>query len=230
MEKTQLDGYMEFASTPATFQPATDLRGLVDAVQATQIHTFGWPIAAVILNNEYRPRPDESGIRAEIDRLHDPPDSFMRGYDYWSLGRDGSFYVLKSLFEDRRSASPRFIFVDTRVIRTAEVFLRAARLYEALGAPADETIGCRIEYGGLNGRVLAFANPMRITPVQQATCSGATLAKTFKLPLRQYLDPAELKRIVHEVVKGITEMCDFFVPSRSVTDQMIDAFLQGRVP
>lgn len=229
MEKAQLEGYMEFASTPASFQPTADLRGLVDAMQATQIHTFGWPIGAVMPNPEYRPKPDEHGVRTEIDRLADPPDSLMRGYDYWSLGRDGSFYVLKSLFEDRRSPAQKVIFVDTRVVRTAEVFLRAARLYEALGAPPDEIIGCRIEYGGLRGRVLGFANPMRIPPFQQSTCGGATVTKTFQLPLRQYLDPAELKSIVHEVVKSITEMCDFFVPSRNATDQMIDSFLQGRV-
>ncbi len=188
-----------------------------------------WPIGVVIETNEYRPKPDKNGIHAEIDRLADPPGSFMRGYDYWTLGKDGTFYVLKSLFEDRRSVSPRMIFMDTRVVRTAEVFLRTARLYEALGVPLQETIGCRIEYGGLDGRILGAANPMRLVPYQRV-CSAGEVIKTFQLPLQQYLDPAELKRIVHEVVKGVTELCDFFVPARSVTDPMVDAFLQGRTP
>jgi hypothetical protein len=229
MEKAQLEGYMEFTSAPAKFQLAAELRSLRDAVEATQIHTFGWPIGVVIDTDEYSPKPDENGIRAEIDRLSDPPGSFMRGYDYWSLRRDGTFYLLKSLFEDRRSVSQRMIFMDTRVARTAEVFLRTARLYEALGVPAQETIGCRIEYGGLRGRVLGFANPMRLPLIQEPVCSGDNALKTFQLSLQQYLDPAELKRIVHEVVKGITEMCNFVVPDRNVTDQIIDAFLQGRV-
>jgi hypothetical protein len=230
MEKAQLEGYMEFTSSPADSQLANaDLRALLDAVQATQIHTFGWPIGAVVLTNEYSPKPDKNGIHVEINRLDDPPDSIMRGYDYWSLGKDGTFYVLKSLFEDRRSVSPRYIFLDTRVVRTAEVFLRTARLYEALGVPAQEVVGCRIEYGGLRHRILGFANPMRLPLIPQRVCTGDELVKTFQLPLQQYLDPAELKRIVHEVVKGVTEMCDFFEPKRSLTDPIIDAFLQGRV-
>lgn len=220
---------MEFASTPANFRLATDLRGLVDAVQATQIHAFGWPIGAVVTTNDYRPRPKENGIYAEIDRLGDPPDSLMRGYDYWSLRKDGTFYLLKSLFEDRRSPSPRSIFVDTRVVRTAEVFLRTARLYEALGVEAQEVIGCRIEYGGLRGRILGFANPRRVPLVSPRVCSDDSVVKTFQMPLQQYLDPTGLKQIVYEVVKGLTELCDFYDPSRSLTDPIIDAFLQGRV-
>ena len=230
MEKAKLNGYMEFKSTLANFQWTKELRGLMDAVHTTEIHTFGWPIGVVIHNNEqYRPKPDEKGISAELDRLSDPPDSIMRGYDYWSLGKDGLFYVLKSLFEDRRSESPRFIYVDTRVVRTAEVFQRTAQLYVALGVSMDETIDCRIEYGGLKGRILGFANPRRIPLVQRAVCTGNTSVKTFHLPLKAYLDPGELKQIVYDVVKGITEMCDFFVPARNVTDEMIDLFMQGRV-
>jgi len=229
---------MEFTSVPANFAPVSDLKRLKDAVQATQIHTFGWPIAPVIDTNEYRPSPDENGIHAEIDRLSDPLDSFMRGYDYWSLSKDGTFYVLKSIFEDRaiarqtgRPASPRVIFLDTRVVRTTEVFLRTARLYEALKVPPEEIVASRIEYGGLADRALTVANTARFfSPLPLRVCTGRKVEKTFQLALRQYLDPEELKRVVHEVVKGITEMCDFFDPPRSLTDPMVDTFLQGRIP
>jgi hypothetical protein len=236
MEKGQLEGYMEFTSVPATFTRTPDLKRLLDAIQATQIHTFGWPIAPVIETNEYRPTPTPTGIRAEINRLSDPLDSFMRGYDYWSLDKDGTFYVLKSLFEDRasarptgRQASPKPIYLDTRVVRTAEVFLRTARLYEALGVLPDEIIATRIEYGGLEGRVLAAANPRRFMPYHRK-CSVESVGRSFQLSLRQYLDPDELKRVVYEVAKAVTEMCDFFDPTRSITDPMVDTFLQGRVP
>ncbi len=227
MEKGRLGAYMEFTSVPDTFKPAGGLKSLYEAVQATQIHTFGWPIAPVLDNREYKPIADENGLHAEIDRLADPPGSFMRGYDYWSLGRDGTFYVLKSLFEDRRN--PRAIFLDTRVIRTTEVFLRTARMYEALGAPPDEVIACRIEYGGLKDRILLAANPRRFIPFERV-CTGSTAEKSFQLPLRRYLDAQGLKEIVYAVVFRITEMCDLFDPTRKITDPMVDTFLQGRVP
>src|SRR6266496_4182266 len=172
MEKGQLEGYMEFTSIPVNAKLIAGAKEWLQAVELTQIHTFGWPIGAVINNREFYPVPDEDGIRAEIDRRSDSRDSITWGYDFWRLRKDGTFYVLKSLFEDARSPSQRSIFVDTRTVRTAEVFLRTAKLYEALGVPPDTVISCRIEYGGLKGRVLGVISPRRMPIFPVPVCTG----------------------------------------------------------
>ena len=43
---------------------------LLSAVRASQIKTFGWPIAVLLENrDEYRPRPFGDGIRGDVLRL-----------------------------------------------------------------------------------------------------------------------------------------------------------------
>ena len=64
MDKAQLDGYMEFTSALSAYQLSADLARLLQAMQSTQIHTFGWPIGVVVPNDEYRPKPNDDGILA----------------------------------------------------------------------------------------------------------------------------------------------------------------------
>ncbi len=142
-------------------------------------------------NDPYRPKPSENGIRALIDDRVDG----VGALDYWTLHTDGTFYILKTLFEDRRSQGK--IFLDTRVIRTAEVFLRTARLYEALGVPTDHRMSCRIEYGGLKDRLLVAANPMAFIPIKRQ-CSVNSVEKMIHRPIGEILAPAGLKDVVYE--------------------------------
>src|SRR5260370_24834043 len=105
MKSDELTGYMKFASV-IDYKLNIAIRDLVSAAEETQIHTFGWPIGVVIRENEFRPRPTEDGIEAEIAPERD-------GYDYWTLKSNGEYYILKSLFEHRRSEKP-VLFTDTR--------------------------------------------------------------------------------------------------------------------
>jgi hypothetical protein len=70
---------------------------------------------------------------------------------------------------------------------------------------------------------------MRMPLFPERTCSGDRLERAFQVRLGELLDPKGLKGLVFETVKGIAEMCDFFKPGREFTDQIVDAFLQGRV-
>jgi len=81
---------------------------LLTAARNAQIDTFGWPLGIILDGTEYSPKPTTDGIVAEIN-LED-----RESYDYWTIRKDGSFYLLKSLFEDRK---PGYIFYDTRIIR-----------------------------------------------------------------------------------------------------------------
>ena len=83
-----LKGYMEVRFLPEdTVSKAP--KELLSAVEQSEIKTFGWPIGVTLQSRpEYRPRPSEYGIKAEVSI----PESAMTGrssYDYWALTREG---------------------------------------------------------------------------------------------------------------------------------------------
>jgi hypothetical protein len=125
---------------------------LLNAVRASQILTFGWPIAVVLENRpEYRPRPFGDGIRAE---LAFPVD--RTSYDYWAARKNGDFYLLQNFFEDSRGRNA--LFFNTRIVRVTEALMFAGKLYTALGAAPDAKISARFTHSGLAGRTLKSAS------------------------------------------------------------------------
>jgi len=222
MDKTKLKGYVEFLAHLEKYQIHAEFADLARIADETQIQTFGWPIGLVLHVEKYQPQVySQSGIRALIDD--------RETFDYWTLQKNGDYYILMSLFEDLRKENS--IFLDTRTIRTTELLLRTARLYKALGVPENEVLACRIEHGGMQGRILTAANPMRAFSFSyQRKCAIPTIVNSFSEPIANYLDTVRLKEMVFEVVKSITEVCEMFIPSKSqVTDPMVDAFLSNKV-
>ena len=55
------------------------------------------------------------------------------------------------------------------------------------------------------------------------------MERLFQLRVAELLDPVALKKTVYDTVRAITELCDFYEPNRQVSDEIVDAFLQGRV-
>jgi hypothetical protein len=223
MNKSELKGYMEFNSFLPQDQLSFGVKELLDAMERTQIHAFGWPIGVVMHTEQHRPRPFQDGGRAKVEGQ--VLDEGTR--DYWVVRRNGEFFLLKTLFEDQRKT--RVIFLDTRVVRTAEVFLRTARLYETLGVPLEHLMSCRIEYGGLKDRLLSMANPMgRFQDSRR--CSEDRIEVTIHRPIGEILQAPGLKDVVYQVVLRLGEMCDFFTPDKgSVVDSRVDEFLRGRI-
>jgi hypothetical protein len=129
---------------------------LLNAVRLSEIRTFGWPIGITLDNREeYRPRPYKDGIRAEVSIAEGDRTSF----DYWAARSSGDFYLLQSLFEDRRE--PGRIFFDTRVVRITESLMFIESLYKKLGVPPEASVGVQISHKGLKGRELNSASPNR---------------------------------------------------------------------
>ncbi len=129
---------------------------LLNAVQKSEIKTFGWPIGVTLESrSEDRPRPFADGIRAEIAIEKDT----MMGrtsYDYWALRSNGDFYLLQNLFEDMRDEKK--IFFNTRIVRVTEALLFAGNLYGNLGAAPDTRLSVRVAHDGLAGRTLTSAS------------------------------------------------------------------------
>jgi len=129
---------------------------LLNAVRTAEIHTFGWPIAPLMESRpEYKARPFGDGIRAEISIKEDDRVS----YDYWAARKNGDFYLMQSLFEDRREENA--VFFDTRISRVTETLMFIDRYYTALGAAPDARISVRFTHRGLAGRRLKSASVNR---------------------------------------------------------------------
>lgn len=148
ISKIGLTGLTEVRHALSPPKPNAIASELLEVAEQAQIHTFGWPIG-VVLHTDQRPRPVSDGILAEIPA----PAS----YDYWSLRRNGDFYLLQSLFEDRHR--PGSIFYDTRIIRVTEALLHCARVYARLGAPATSVVHFAVFHSGLKNRLLSRAVP-----------------------------------------------------------------------
>lgn len=132
---------------------------LLNAVRQSEIRTFGWPIGITLENREeYRPRPFEDGVRAEI-AIGANSLSGRTSYDYWALRSNGDFYLLQDLFEDGRD--PTKIFFNTRIVRVAESLLFARNLYSNLGAAHESRASIRVLHQGFAGRILGTSNPNR---------------------------------------------------------------------
>lgn len=156
--KLGLDGFMEFRMGLHDEIAKSQLE-LLNAVRKSQIHTFGWPIGVILDNrDEYKPRPYEDGIRAEIAIAIDSL-SGRQSYDYWAARKNGDFYLLQSLFEDSRSENS--IFFNTRIVRVAEALMFAENLYVNLGVPAQANVSLRVSHEGLLNRTLTSAGGNR---------------------------------------------------------------------
>jgi len=132
---------------------------LVTSVKKSEIHTFGWPIAVTLDNrDEYRPRPYEDGIRAEISIQKDS-FSGRESYDYWALLSTGDFFLLQSLFEDQRTENK--IFFNTRIIRITEALLFASNLYTNLGVAPESRLSVRVTHRSLAARQLTSSSVNR---------------------------------------------------------------------
>ncbi|MEV8472395.1 toll/interleukin-1 receptor domain-containing protein [Ralstonia sp. UNC404CL21Col] len=135
---------------------------LLNSIRKSQVHTFGWPIGAVLENNdEYRPRPYSDGVRAKIEISK---DSLLgrQTYDYWAARQNGDFYLLQSLFEDTRG--DKKIFFNTRIVRVAEALMFASNFYSNLGVPPEATLSIRVSHHGLAGRTLSSTGSRLVFP------------------------------------------------------------------
>lgn len=189
------------------------------AMEETQIRAFGWPIGVVLDRPEYEPKPVRDGIRADV-LLSDKSQ-----YDGWALRNDLVFYLLKTLFEDTRAQGK--IFLDTRVVRTAETILRLARLYKTLGIPSNTGVLIQIRYMGLRGRILSAADRGRAVSLRgDRTCVENETMTSIQERLGNM--ESKLVELTHRAVSDLTTLFDCFEPSREqVVRPLLQEFFRG---
>ena len=216
MQTLAAPGFMELRFALAAPKPQFNPRQLLDAAQKSTIHTFGWPIGIVLQPDEYRPRPTADGIIAELSGPH-------QSYDFWAMKGDGDYYLLKSLFEDRRI--PESVFFDTRIVRVTEALLFCARLYSNLGVEPTKEVHVAVRHGGLAGRHLRAATP-RILSLDRTTIE-------HEIESTQVVLLGDIETKLVSLVKGflapLFQVFDFFEVGDPTYEQLVNDFVAGRI-
>ena len=188
------------------------------AMEQSQVHSFGWPIGVVLDRPEFEPKPRQDGIRASVLI----PDRST--FDYWALRTDLVFYLLKTLFEDLRSEGK--IFVDTRILRTAETFMRISRLYRTLHVRPEQKVVIRIRYTGLRSRILSAGDPGRAMTMLRDRICIEDEAETWVNERLKDIEP-KLVDLVHAAISDLCMLFDFFQPSKErVVQPLVEQFIR----
>jgi hypothetical protein len=227
LHRLEKDGYMEVVASisPAPSRSPSELR---DAVQAAEIHAFGWPIGVTLDNrDEYRPRPTSEGIVAEVAISRVGVESALDrdSYDLWLAFRDGRFYTLMSLFEDGRM--PETIFWDIRTVRVAEALVFLARLYRRLDASDTDEVTVRITHAGLEGRTLRVADRMRFIAREGITTTEDSIETEIRASLVEL--ETGLVTFVKQIMDPLIIVFDFYEISEEILGDVVEKFL-GRDP
>ncbi|NLJ38487.1 MAG: toll/interleukin-1 receptor domain-containing protein [Candidatus Atribacteria bacterium] len=216
--------YMEIKFSVEKRNNHYDQRKLFEAVDESQIHTFGWPIGILIKSNEqFRPKPLSNGIFLEgiedSDRgLHN------KSYDYWALNCNGDFYLLKSIFEDMRDSTA--IFFNTRIVRTTETLLFCEKLYSKLGLTGgNPKVDIEINYSGLKGRILKSSNSTRRIEEK--------ITYENEIRIKETVSINEISLHIIDLTKKFTQplfnIFDFYKFNDSIYEQIVTDFINGKV-
>ena len=212
----QMKGHMEIVASLRAPKPARSRQDLNEAAAQAPIHTFGWPIAVYMPNEDFRPRPRADGIAAEI--------STEDSYDCWSLRQNTDFYFAGSLFEDNRIEG--VIFFDTRTNRVTEALMYLLRLHGLLGTPREQALVVRITHVGIRGRRLAAASQNR-----HMHAGAKSIEDESSSTIEASLDALEahLPAYVRSIVDPLFELFDFQRFEPAVLDEIVNNFVEGRV-
>lgn len=210
-------GFMEIRMTSPGSELNVAQEELLRVAERAQISTFGWALGIVtnIIEGSYpRPRPD--GIVAEIE----VPES---SYDYWTIRRDGTFYLLKSLFENERK--PGHIFLKSRIFRITETLLYCVRLYSSLKVDPNSPILIGIRHGGLEDQILTDLGGWDLP--YKRICKEDEVDTEHETTLAQ-IEP-NLVDLVQTFTERLFVLFNFFKLDRKPLENIVNNFVAGKV-
>jgi hypothetical protein len=221
IEKLELGGAMQIRM--AVHEPIRKSQlELLSALRNAQVHTFGWPIGVTLENqDEHKPRPFNDGIRAEVS-ISERALTRESSYDYWAAKNNGDFYTLQSFFEDMRAEKK--LFFNTQIVRITEGLMLASSFYQQLGVPSDSRMSIQFTHSGLAGRTLASSTPDRqIWPRKAAEDRSEAEVTDSVAGLR-----TNIVDHVEKVAEPMFMLFDFATFDRTIYDQIVTAYVNGR--
>lgn len=219
LKRSGKSGFMEIRMTLLDLKPNIAQGELLRIADQAQIHTFGWPLGVVLGNREEcSPRPKTDGIIAEID-IEDS------SYDYWTIRRDGTFYLLKSLFEDEHKSG--YVFFNTRIIRITEVLLYSVRLYSGFKVPPDSRILIGIRHGGLKDRVLSATEGRNLFFHDRYKSKEDGMYNEIETTSEKI--ESDLVDIVQRFTQPLFVIFDFFEVEGKILEDIVNNYVAGRI-
>ncbi len=219
LQSTGNEGFMEIRFALNNPKISKTHQELDEAARTSTISTFGWPIGVYMnANPQHRVRPKVDGIVAQV-LAHDKTT-----LDYWAIRRNGDYYLLKTIFEDDRD--PSKLFFDTRIIRVTETLLYCARLYSRLEVDPTTVVNIAIKHGGLKNRSLIDANRNRAI-FDRYGCDEDEIESVISTPLSGL--ESNLVSLVKEIVVPLFTLFNFFQLDDGIYEEIINAYVQGRV-
>jgi hypothetical protein len=198
---------------------------LLRAIQASEIRTFGWPIGITLESSpEFRPKPFQDGVRAEVSINRQNSSLDRDSYDYWAARNNGDFYLLQSLFEDRRA--PNEIFFNTRIVRTTEAILFLRNYCRNLGVLDSAMASVRVSHRGLAGRVLASSNANRSLSLNAQSAADESQSE---IVLQVGMIEEQLVEHVEKLLSPMFILFDFQEFHEAVYTDIVRRFERGEV-
>lgn len=218
LKKSGKSGFMEIRMTLPDSKLNVTQGELLRVANQAQMHRFGWPIGVVIDKEDYRPKPKTDGIVAEINI----EEKNRSSYDYWAIRRDGSFYLLKSLFEDIRK--PDHIFLNRRIVRITEALLYSVRLYSGLNILPASSILIGIRHGGLKGRFISSVGNRTLSNNHESNEDEAytEVETTFEKI------ESDLVNEVQKFTQPLFIIFNFFELDRKVLADIVNSYVAGK--
>lgn len=213
------NSYMEAGFALEHPKPNWSQKVLDEAARVSNIRNVSWPIAVYLGNrDEYRPKPKSDGIVAEISTED------HQTYDYWTIRRNGDFFMLKSLFEDTRDKTK--MFFDTRILQVTELLLYCARLYNRLGVDRSLDVNIFVRHSGLKNRTVKPLNQDRHLIENHTTDENEAITE-----LRIHFEEIEsnLTQLVKQVTVPLFMLFDYLEFSDDIYDEIVNSFIEGRV-
>jgi len=224
LKRIERSAFMEVQMTLRDLKVNILQSELLSKARQAQILTFRWPIGIVLDRDGLRPRPTTDGIVTEVT-IQDA-DRQRQSYDYWTLGKNGDFYLLKSIFEDERRENT--IFFNTRIVRITETLLYAARLYSGLDVPRDAHYLVGIRHGGLKGRVLSVSSiARRNPPYSDSISSEDEVYSEIETTIEQ--TESQLVELVEKFTQPLFVVFNFFELKKDVLAEIVNKFVEGKV-
>jgi len=203
--------FVEFTLVPIRHTLSLGLPELLESARSAQLSYHGFPIGTIIEHPEAHPHPDSDGILSR-----QTTQTGSRIFDYWALRRNGDFYALRSLVEDLNA--PSTVYFD-ETVRRAEMLLRyAAKLYEHLGLPENDSIAIELRYGGITDRVLSSCTPgpglLREYRIRSESVHARLVEEWNSIP-------AHIAELVKTLAGGLLEQFDLFPLAEEVVKSLL---------
>lgn len=192
---------------------------LLTAARQAQVTNYGWPTGVVLDREDGRPRPLNDGIEAQIAQG-------SRRFTYWTLAKNGDFYSLMSLPEDRGGGTGGKLWFNVRIQRAAESVIHCRNLYATLGVEPGAHVEIGMRYRGLKGRIL---EPSPNT--DRSIDEGKSIEDETAVPSVMFrlgdLD-AKLPSIVKALCEPLFVLFDFATFNDRIYEEIVSDFLKGR--